>query len=239
MLAKARLGTDVIAEARKAQEESQLAKTFGELIPAYVLVREKGGEFREKVRPKTLIEITRYLEKVWLPLHDKPVDQINLEVVEKLQKQIMSESGLVSANRACAVLSTFFAWAIKQGNANSNPTIGLGKMKEARRGRALSEDELTDVWICAADDDYGRIVKLLILTAQRRGEIGGLEWSEIDFEERRIDLPPQRVKNKQEHVIPLSEAALALLEDIPRHGRYVFGGNGFTSWEYGKQSLKL
>jgi integrase len=78
-----------------------------------------------------------------------------------------------------------------------------------------------------------------MLTGQRRQEIGGLEWSEIFTAKRQIELPAARVKNKQPHIIPLSAAALALLEGLPHDGRHVFGRGvaGFASWRNSKEVL--
>jgi hypothetical protein len=64
---------NVVGEARKAQQEAKKAKTLGELVGPYLVLREKGNEFRKAMRPKSHVETTRYLERSWQPLHDKPV----------------------------------------------------------------------------------------------------------------------------------------------------------------------
>jgi integrase len=73
--------------------------------------------------------------------------------------------------------------------------MGIKLGKEEPRTRALTEPELVDVWLAAGDDDFGVIVKLLILTGQRLREIGNLEWLEIDLEKRLIELPERRTQN--------------------------------------------
>jgi integrase len=91
------------------------------------------------------------------------------------------------------------------------------------------------------DNDFGRVMKLLILTGCRKREIGGLCWSEIDFEKRAILLSRDRTKNKRPHTIALSELAIATIRAMPRRlGRdFVFGsrGNGFTQWNERKKVL--
>ena len=72
------------------------------------------------------------------------------------------------------------------------------------------------------------------LTGERRGEISGLCWSEIDFSTGAINLPGDRTKNKRPHVIPLSSAARALLTKLPRVRDAVFE---FTAWAYQKDLL--
>ena len=68
------------------------------------------------------------------------------------------------------------------------------------------------MWAVLGDDQFGDIVKLLILTGQRREEIGGLRWSEVGFKRDLIALPPARTKNKRLHELPLSPRARAILE---------------------------
>ena len=86
---------------------------------------------------------------------------------------------------------------------------------------------------------FGAIVRLLILTAQRREEIGGLRWSEITDEA--IELPATRTKNAQAHTIPLSGPARSIIEALPRRdGReFVFGRGegGYSGWSRSKARL--
>jgi integrase len=65
-------------------------------------------------------------------------------------------------------------------------------------------------------DGYGRIVRLILLTGCRRTALGDLCWSEIDREDKTITLPRERTKNGQEHVVPLTEAAVLILDAIPK-----------------------
>jgi integrase len=78
--------------------------------------------------------------------------------------------------------------------------------------RTLSDAELREIWRALPPDDYGEIVKVLALTGQRREEIGGLRWSEIDFQRGVILLPAARTKNKREHEVPMSAAVRSILE---------------------------
>jgi integrase len=68
----------------------------------------------------------------------------------------------------------------REGLVEANPVIELPRRAKVSRERVLSDVELVAIWKAAPNNDYGRIVKLLMLTAQRREEIGGLAWSEID-----------------------------------------------------------
>jgi integrase len=82
----------------------------------------------------------------------------------------------------------------------------------------------------------------LALTGQRRDEIGSLRWSEINFDKAVISLPPERTKNSRPHDVPLSDAALTILEKLHATAGYrdfVFGirGNGFQGWSKSKETL--
>jgi integrase len=98
----------------------------------------------------------------------------------------------------------------------------------------LSLAELAAVWRACGDDAYGAIVRLLILTGQRREEIGGLRFEEIG--DGIIALPAGRAKNKRAHVIPLSAPAHTILAARPPRSEFVFG-KVFTSWSRGKYLL--
>jgi integrase len=149
--------------------------------------------------------------------------------------EIEEASGPIARNRVRSSLSAFFAWAITEGFIETNPVTGTGKADEGgSRQRVLTEAEIAEVWAALEADQFGDIVRLLILTAQRREEIGGLGWSEVDFERGLIVLPPARTKNKRLHELPLSSAARALLERQPRRkGRDLIFGHGagpFSGW---------
>ena len=119
--------------------------------------------------------------------------------------------------------------------------VGTNQHEEnGPRERSLSDAEAATVFLACPENDYGRIVRLLMLTGCRREEIGSLQWSEIDFEAGTITLPPDRTKNGQEHVVPLSDAALAILKSIPRRDRiHVFGigTGGYAGWSKGKVNI--
>ena len=233
ILAKARLGTDVIAEKRAAAGRRII--TLGEIVPIYLEVRK--GDLRD--RSYTAAE--RYLQQSWKPLHGVALDSIDRANVVRVVGELERDSGKVAADRARTALSTFYAWAIDRGYVDANPTIGIkSRSQSGPRKRVLTEGELVAVWKASGDDRYGRIVRLLILTGQRRAEIGGVSWPEIDLARQQIDLPEHRTKNGRRHLIPLSDAALALLPTAPDDGEGMLfskTAGGFTGWSKGKLDL--
>jgi integrase len=132
-----------------------------------------------------------------------------------------------------------FTWAIGEGLCDQNPVAGTNKQEEnGPRERSLSDVEAAAVWLAAPENDYGRIVRLILLTGCRRKEISWLQWSEIDLKEKTITLPGERTKNKQTHVVPLSDLAVAILKDIPQRANrdFVFGvgRGGYSGWARSK-----
>jgi integrase len=148
----------------------------------------------------------------------------------------------VAADRARTSLSTLFAFAIDRNHIDFNPTINIkDRGSNGGRTRVLSEPELAEVWHECLDNDYGKLIRLLILTGQRRRELGDLIWSEVNELERQIELPEARVKNKRAHIVPLSDQAWEILHRVERIDQrdLVFGSGrgGFTGWSKSKDEL--
>lgn len=128
-----------------------------------------------------------------------------------------------SQNYAFTTLKVFFNWAVRRQYLATNP---LGALKRPHhthsRERVLSDDELKAL-LAHTMTERGRfndIVSLLVFTGQRKGEIANLAWTEID--DGQLVFPAARTKNKREHVIPLGEHALRLLETIEGGNHHVF-----------------
>jgi integrase len=106
----------------------------------------------------------------------------------------------------------------------------------------LSTEELARVWRTTDPaSDFGAIVRLLLLTGQRREEVAAMAWSELDLGRGRWILPAQRTKNRRPHEVPLSSQALAILAARPRRpGRDLVFGEGkgpFSGWSSAKKML--
>jgi integrase len=112
---------------------------------------------------------------------------------------------------------------------------------EVSREHVVTNEELAAIWRACRDDDYGGIVRLLILTGQRRDEVGDIMWSELDLDRGIWVIPRERTKNGLTHEVPLSGVALEILRSIPRRvGRdFVFGEGrgGFSGWSKSKTRL--
>src|SRR5262249_53752700 len=97
--------------------------------------------------------------------------------------EVETASGPTARNRVRASLSAFFNWAVREGLLDGNPVTGTARADErGSRDRVLTQAELAELWAALPQGDFGEILRLLILTGQRREEIGGLRWSEVDLD---------------------------------------------------------
>lgn len=235
ILAKIALGAD--PQADKAARREADKSTFAAVVEDFL--ETKSGT----MRPRSYAETERYLRGSYFkPLHSLPFDQIARRDVGARLLAIARENGRTAAARARSAISELYSWGMGQGLCGSSPVVGTNRPKTAPpRDRVLSDQELAAIWREAGDDDFGRIVKLLILTGQRRTEVGGMQWKEISFDKAAWTIPARRAKNGHQHELPLGEMALEVLKSTPRTvGReYLFGPRaaGFTTWHSPKQML--
>ena len=194
--------------------------------------------------PNMVLDLRRYLTVYAAPLHRLPVKKVNLKVLSALLDGFAKGIGIntgrprkgTTVNRMRSALSACFQWAMKKGRAESNPVLLTEQMEQTSRTRFLSADEIKIVWDSAGDDDYGTIVRLLILTGQRRDEIAELRWDEVKLDLGMISLPPERVKNDLAHDIPVSPAVRAIIAARPRNESGLVFAPG-TSWS--RRKLRL
>lgn len=154
------------------------------------------------------------------------------------------------ANRrnVVAVLRRLFRWAASRGDIQSSPMEGMETPPPVRaRNRWLRDSELASVWthMAACHRCCGPIVRLPIITGQRREEVMGLQWEELDRNACEWSLPAERTKNDEPNTVPLNALAITELDNVargekwPRRGR-VFPtstGAGFTAYSKGKAKL--
>ncbi|MEQ1718962.1 MAG: tyrosine-type recombinase/integrase [Hyphomicrobium sp.] len=178
-------------------------------------------------RASTARETERMLRSRFLPIWSgRLVLDISKAEVRESVAAIARAGTPSEANHALAVISKFFNWCVDEDLIPASPCERLRKPAPVvSRERALSDVELRAVWR-ACDDLQGPFVpitRLLILTAQRRGEVTGMRWPELDFATNVWTIPGERTKNHRAHMVPLSPAAVAVIQGILRtHDEFVF-----------------
>jgi integrase len=233
-------GVDPFEEEEKARLKAAAVDTFGREVERY-LARK-----RPSMKPLSYWQIDLHLRTHAKPLHRLALTEIDRRTIAQRLAEIETGSGPVSRNRVRSSLSAFFTHCVREGLLDLNPVTGTAKADEGRsRERVLSDAELAAILAALGADQFSDIVRLLALTGQRREEIGGLRWAEVNFARSLIVLPPERTKNSREHAVPLSPAAHAILErQLARsktvQGReFVFGhgAGGFSGWSRCKTRL--
>lgn len=236
ILSKAKLNHDVQADRilEKEREALTVSTVIDMYLRQYVALRQK---------ERTQLETKRHLNLHWQNQHERPIHHLSQRDIAVGLARIVAENGPVAANRARSAISGLFVWAMRQGLVEQNPVAATAPPSaETSRTRVLTDDEIALVWRHTDDgSDYGRIIRLLLLTGQRRQEVGAIEWHEIDFKRRIWTLPQRRTKNGLQHEVPLCETAISILESAPRKTdrSLIFGqgAGGFSGWSKSKERL--
>jgi integrase len=236
-LAQAELGIDPGKE--KQEDRYKAAETFQKIAERYLRFKEK------ELKAQSYDQVQTHLTKHWAGFNGLSVHEVTRRDVATRLGEIAEERGPYAANRARASLSGFYAWMMREGIVDANPVVGTNKQTDEKsRDRVLTDAELIAIWKACKDDDYGAIVRLLILTGQRRDEVGAIDRAELDLPGRKWTLPGERTKNGRAHEIPLSDPALEILAQAIKRERIagrdlIFGetGRGFSGWSKARAAL--
>jgi integrase len=242
-MTKARDGVNPVV-VRRGTEAEEKAKAEAE---AFTFAKAAERFLREHVErneraPKYAAEIRRILEHDVLPRWaERPLREITKRDVNdlldaKAERRERKRKGFkggaaVQANRVLILLRTLFRWAVDKDLILDDPIKGVRKpVKERARDRALSDDEIRLFWQACEKMGwpFGPLFWLLLLTMQRRDEVGGMRWSEIDLNNRTWTIPRDRAKSNRAHIVQLSMLAIEVIEALPHTGDIVFSAAGAT-----------
>jgi integrase len=195
------------------RERAELSLTFEALVDEWAALHL--AQRRDRYRA----EAVRAIKHAFPNLMGRPAAQITrADAVNALDKLVKAEKTAM-AGRTLAYARAAFRWAEKRGKVPGNPFQGLPISAGANaRERVLSYGELRETWEAAETLGYpwGPFFRLAMLTLQRREEVAGMRWSEIDLDKRLWSLPGSRMKNGKPHDVYLSNATRAVLRDIQR-----------------------
>src|SRR5262249_43370968 len=197
-------------------------------------------------RPRTAAETARLLQQHVLPrLRGRSVRENTRRHILEVLDRVVDGGSPISANRTLAAVRKLFNWCVARDIIAVSPCAGVKPpTPERSRDRILSDDELVLVWQASVKvgGPFGALVQLLALTGQRRDEVAGMRWDELDLEARLWTLPRGRVKNDQGHVVPLSPLAVTILKSAPgiSESPFVLTNNGTSPASgYSKGKRKL
>ena len=171
-------------------------------------------------RNKSWREAERILEREFIAhCGQRDIREIKRWDVMELMDAAVARGSGYQANRILSHVRKLFNWCIERGIVETSPIVGAKPpTPEKSRERFLTDDEIKRVLRACRNEVYPfrQIVPMLLATAQRRGELTEMRWSEIDMEEKVWVIPAERAKNGKEHYVPLSEFAIGLLNEVPR-----------------------
>ena len=221
--------------ARAAQSEIQEG-TFGQKkAPMTFSAAIEDWNAREQRARKSFSQVEQAMALHVLPyLGRHEFDQVTKADLMRVVDRVADQGKLTQANRVRAFVTRFFNWAVERDLVAASPATSLPKPAvEISRDRVLSMTELHAVWHTAEQMGFpfGRIVQILILTAQRRDEVAGMRWSELDLERDRWVISKDRAKNGKAHIVHLSSQAIAILASLPKREDcdFVFSTTGQTA----------
>ena len=215
ILAQVSLGDDPMAVALEPVE----VNTFGDLAAEYV--QRRGSE-------KSIKEDARILERDVLPtLGDIPVEKVQRRTVVILIDKIKDRGSKIMANRTLSLIKRVFSFGVFRDVLEESPIRDLKNTREKSRDRVLSDKELRIFWNRVDELPSSPLLKaamkLILVTAQRPGEVARAEWREFDFDAGIWSIPGVKTKNGFPHSVPISSLAEEILSGIPRHdSQYVF-----------------
>lgn len=232
-------GADVVAsdKAEKAEARRRRLRTFGGAGEAYfadaALGLHKPNASGPK-RRKTMAEEERIFGKLVKPeFGDTPLaDMTRAEIQAFVSKQ---SKGSASNGRFCRnVLRQIMGYAVWKDLIDHNPAQQIAVIPSLPRERVLTDAEIKAIWQAserpasvpnlALSLEMGIALRLALATLLRGGEVVGAQWSEIDIKSKTWAIPAARMKGRRPHLIPLSETALALLEEA----KQLIGGETFV-----------
>jgi integrase len=220
--------------------------TFGEVASEFI---------KRHVKQNTSVAYTRNVERffakdvlpAWGNRDIATITRLDVNmlldgVIDRIKDEHGTTAKGSSANNVHSMLRSLFFWAVGRGYVDASPVTGVKTpLNLASRDRTLSEDEVSGLWGACEAVGYpcGTMAQLLLLTGQRRSEVAGMRWDEI--KERVWTIPAERSKNGEAHSVPLSEAALEILNSIPKiKGTYVLthrGDNGIVDFSRTKRVI--
>lgn len=226
-----KLLTEIIKGADPAKVKQQLirADTFKELAALYM-------EHHAKVEKRTWHTDDLMLNKDAIPdWGDLKAHEVTRAHVKALLRKIVNRGSPIISNRNLEVIRKVFNWALENEEflvtpLVMNPCVGVKKLaKETKRDRVLADDEIKTAWAAyeLQPSPIREAFKLMLLTAQRKGEVLGMRWDHIDLKKGWWTIPAELSKNGLSHRVPLVGMALDIVRKLEktRRDEWVFSSD--------------
>jgi integrase len=141
-----------------------------------------------------------------------PAADLSRAAVVRVLDGLTKDGKAAMAARTAAYGRACYSWAVKRGSLNANPFLNLPLAPVEKRERVLTDEELRAIWqATGGPGPFNAIVRMLMLTGQRREEVAGVTWDEIALDYSVWTIPAARAKNGIAHIVPLSVPMRALI----------------------------
>jgi integrase len=209
-LAEVAKGSDV-AQAKKASREKLTGLTFAEAAQRLLDMPSSGTERYSRTKRARLLNSPDVQ-----PIAGKPI-----ALITRADVAAVIDAATIRSPSAALVLHshirTVFAWALSRSLIEADPSFGVpAPAKPKARDRVLSDEEIKAFWQAASELNwpFSSVFKVLLLTGQRREEVSGLRWREVDLDAGQWTIAKERCKNGKAHTVDLHPEAIALLDPI-------------------------
>lgn len=176
-----------------------------------------------RMRPDYYKETRRALVVDLKPIEERSINKVARRDIRTLLGGIVARGRAPHASHVLSYMRPMFKWAVDQEIIEINPAVGVPdpdprKRHDRERDRYLDDEEIRIFWTACEQvgRPFGPLFQLLLLTGQRRDEVAGMTWDELDLDRRIWTLPRERTKNDKAHVVHLSELAGQIIDSVPR-----------------------
>jgi integrase len=217
---------------RLAREEQRRVREAADARAGntFAVVADKFFTHRLKEQRRGFV-VERIIRNELMPLWgNRPIAEISHRDVREAVERVIERGAATYAHNVFQAASALFGYAVERDLLENNPCDRLKRKRllgaKKRRERTLDNDELRALWRAASRMSYpfGPLYQLLALTGARLREVADARWSEFNLREATWTIPAERFKTGQQHQVPLTADALAVLAALPhfRRGDYLF-----------------
>jgi integrase len=204
-----RYGDITLSQARTAAKQLKAEQTLGRLFPSSRSLSEARSEYMKAITIRA--STRRYYERNLHRLSDCRLSDVRPADINRVLDALPSPARI----QALKTYVAFFNWCIRRHYLDTSPCIRFRADKPTSRNRVLSDEEVRAIWLAGEQcGDFGCVVRLCLLTGQRRGELSNP--SLVIVRQSTLTIPAALAKNKTEHSIPLSPLSIKLLKSLTK-----------------------
>jgi integrase len=212
-------GRDPATERKYAAREAK-RKAAHDALTLSALLDQWDSLHLANRRERYAAEAVRSIKSAFGDQLGSPAGDLSRAVVVRVLDGLAKDGKVATASATARYGRACFQWAVKRGSLELNPFANLPVAPVAKRERVLTDDELRSVWAATEEmGSFNSIVRMLILTGQRREEVACMVWDEVSPNLSTWTIPGARAKNGAAHIVPLSAQAQEALKRAPRFAK--------------------